>query len=76
MPEPGEICTNSCTVALGVCWGQLVVWHSHSMCPQLLSLSPSYPPSLEVTDLFVPTQLFAWLCPKLSCEMVNIFQKK
>lgn len=76
MPKPEQICTNSCTVALGVCWGQLVVWHSHSMCPQLLSLSPSYPPSLEVMDLFVPTQLLAWLCPKLSCEMVNIFPKK
>lgn len=50
------------------------------MCPQLLSLDPSYsplpiPPSLEVTDPFVPVQLFAWLCPKLSCEVVKILKK-
>lgn len=76
MPKPEQICTNSCTVALGVCWGQLVVRHSHSTCPQLPSLGPSYPPSVEVTDPFVPAQLFAWLCPKLSCEMLKIFYKK
>lgn len=37
---------------------------------------PRHPPSLEVTDLFVPAQLFAWLCPKLSREMVGKKRKK
>lgn len=81
MPKPEQIYINGCTVAPGVCLEPKLTEqhiHLHWVPPHVLPAAFSTPflfsLSLEITDS-VPIQLFAWLCIKLSCEMVKIKKK-